>query len=143
MMVKPRKTREHERVGHPPDTLSRWIIVGMLPLLGIVTGGAVILDLRFGLTPRELAIPVSAFTAIQIACYLSMYWVRRRRRLRLGIAISGAYALSAGILVIHYGSRWGFLTRVGDSDVSWFALTIAFVTLVGVLIMPKHGPDVV
>ena len=31
--------------------------------------------------------------------------------LRAGIGISGPYGLGTGLIIIHYGSRWGFLTR--------------------------------
>lgn len=111
-------------------------IVGVMALFGALT-----LHLGRALSWRVLAIPTILFATIQIACFAAIIDVRRRKSLRMGVLVFGLYWLLSGLIVIYYGSRWGVLTGLGNSDLWQFSACIAVITIAGILFVPRQWSD--
>ena len=116
--------------------LIRSILVGALLLLSLGLLGGIALHVELNLTWGRLVFPIFAFVAVQIASLGGMLWVRKRGSARGGFSIAGLYCLASGLLVIHYGSRWGLLRNIHASDLWLFALLMLIVTIVGAIFMP-------
>lgn len=111
-------------------------VVGVMALLGALT-----LHLGRALSWRVLSIPTILFITMQIAFFAAMSDVRRRKSLRIGVLVSGLYCLLFGLLLIYYGSRWGLLMGLGDSDLWPFSGCVAVITIVGMLFVPRRWGD--
>ncbi len=114
-----------------------WMAIGTPLLLGVGLLGAITLHMSARLPWHVLALPISIFVALQVLCYAAMFWVREHAGLRAGIGISGLYGLGTGLIIIHYGSRWGFLRGVADADCWWFAIAMVLATAIAAILMPR------
>ena len=117
---------------------AHWFFVGVPLLLAAGFLGAVGLHVGLGLLWRNIVGPVLIFLTVQVSALAGMFWARKRGSLRVAMVVSGLYCLSAGLLVMHYGSLWGLLSWVrAPGDYVGFTLCIAIATVVGVLLCSK------
>ena len=130
------------------DNFARWAGVGV-PLL--LCGGLLLiwgLHARLKLSVPELAGPVATFVGAQILYVIPMFLVGRRGRERneFGptIAMTAGYCWASGILVLHYGGKWGLL-KADSRDYVPFTVLILMGTLViaalirfGGIVPPKN-----
>lgn len=117
------------------EGFQRWIITG-LPILFLV-GTLTVVVLRFGrgLSWGEVAIPVTVFAILQAAVFIAMFWAGKRAReqkdYRALTILTGLYCWSSGLLLLHYGIKWGFLAmQFGRNDFVLFSAILAAITVI-------------
>jgi hypothetical protein len=112
----------------------RWFGVGVPVLVLIGIGIAVGAHIALGRSWSELGLPVGAYVAIQLGVYVGMFWARNRARTRQdygpAIVLVGLYGWGAGLLVIHYGTKWGLLPNHGGNDLIAFSLSMIVVVAI-------------
>lgn len=118
---------------------SSWLIGGTSAFVVVALLGALVLHFGIRLSWNDVAIPVILFTSVQIAYFAAMYRVRTHKSLRFAFAVLGSDLLISGLMMIHYGSRWGLLKGLGDSDLWGFSACIALITLFGMAVAPLLG----
>jgi len=106
-----------------------------IPLL-LAGGLLLIVGLHLGaphLPIAELAVPVITFVGVQISTVVCAFWAGRlaRNQNEYGpiVALSGGYCWASGILVLHYGGKWGLL-RADSHDYVPFTVLILIAALV-------------
>ncbi len=113
----------------------RWIVTGLSILFFVGTLAVVVLRFGRGLSWREVAIPVTVFVILQAAVFIGMFWAGKRAREqkdnRALTILTGLYCWSSGLLLLHYGTKWGFLAmQFGRNDFVLFTAILAAITII-------------
>lgn len=121
------------------ETLLQWLrFAPLFVTVGIFA--VVILHVAFNLTLTKTLAPVGVLVLIQLAMYVSMFWLRRRFKHtgnpRPGIGAFGAYCLIMGLAAFHYGTELRFVS-VRRSEYLPFSVVVVAATLILVAFNPK------
>jgi hypothetical protein len=119
------------------ETFARWMGIGAPLFAGIALSGALILHLGLRLNWSTLAIPFASFAAFQVAFFAAIFWAQKHKYMRMAALIVGIYLAGSGSMLIHYSSRWGLQTGLGEGDLWGFNASIAAVTI-GLVLMPRR-----
>jgi len=97
-------------------TLGNWVAVGVSLLLIVAVLVAIGLHVGGGVPWANVVIPLVMFVGLQMVIFIAMFWAGKRARSRndfsVAIVLAGLYCWSTGLLMIHYGTKWGFLSQL-------------------------------
>jgi len=130
---------------NPEERFQRWIAIGM-PLL--VSGGIaciVAIHLGYQIPWQHLFVPAGLYVGLQIGFFMSAFWARKLARLqgRFGpmVLLCGFYLWGTGVILIHYGAKWGILPS--NNDCFSFSVLMAAITVILWILAVKFGKKVV
>jgi hypothetical protein len=125
----------------PEERFGRWTAIGvpLFLLVGII--GSFAIHIGYAVSWAHLFVPAGLFVALQIGAYLGAFWAgkwgRQKKRFWPMALLSGLYLWGAGMIIMHYGARWGILPSFGDSFS--FSVCMVFVTMIAWFVAVKFG----
>lgn len=116
------------------EAFRNWIAIGVPALLVIGFAAGIALHFVTGGVPwADLAAPVVAFVGVQEGVFIAMFWAGKRARSRNdytgAVVLAGLYCWATGLLVMHYGSKFGFWSHHVRSDYFGFSIFTGIATV--------------
>jgi hypothetical protein len=109
--------------------------------LAVAIAGIAIIRMGYAIAWGQLLVPSGMFVGIQIGFYMGAFWAgkwaRQRGRYWPISLLAGFYLWGTGLMIMHYGVRWGILPSFGDSF--GFSICMALVTVIASFLAVKFG----
>lgn len=110
---------------------------GVPGFLAVALFVAIVVHVRIGGSWSRIAVPCAVLVAIQLALYISMYWIRKRfqrtHNLRLGVLVFGSYCLVMGLMVLRYAAQLGLVSpKVATDNYPSFSIVMLISILISV-----------
>jgi hypothetical protein len=124
----------------PEERFGRWTAIGvpLFLLVGII--GSFAIHIGYAVSWAHLFVPAGLFVALQLEHIWGLSGLENGVDRKSGLAngsLSGLYLWGAGMIIMHYGARWGILPSFGDSFS--FSVCMVFVTMIAWFVAVKFG----
>jgi hypothetical protein len=129
----------------PEERFARWFGIGAPLFLLIAIAGAVVIHSGYAVPWRQLLVPISLFVGVQLGAYIAAFWagkwIRQHGQYGPMPLLGGFYLWGTGLVIMHYGSKWGIL----PSDVDYFSFSVYMTlsTVIAWLLMAKFGKGLI
>jgi hypothetical protein len=121
------------------ESFARWLRNGVPGFLAVALFVAIVVHVTIRGPWSRIVVPCAVLVAIQLALYISMYWIRKRfqhtHNLRLGVLVFGSYCLVMGLMALRYAAQLGLVSpKVATDNYLSFSIFMLIVILMSVVV---------